>query len=326
MTSPKTPAFSLKINGQDITQRLGNLVSLSLTEFDGEQADTLSLTLADPKDELPLPKHGSRLELALGWVGDALIEKGEFTVAEVEYNGEPATLSVFALGANVVADLPGKKSRSWHRVSLASVVREIAAEHSLTPIISRSLLSINLPAPQQIEESDLHFLNRLAKPHDAIASVKNGNLIFMKKGEAVTQSGKPLPTVTVRRTQTTRHNYRHSQRDVFTGVQARWHSKAEGKYITEQVGTTERNTVLNGSWATSEEAIHAATAELQRLRRGQAAFGVTLATGNPSISPEAPLKAEGFKAEINAQQWRINRTTHRLEDNGLTTAVEADAL
>lgn len=41
----------------------------------------------------------------------------------------------------------------------------------------------------QTDESDLSFLTRLAKDHDAIATVKGGALLFIGKSEGVTASG-----------------------------------------------------------------------------------------------------------------------------------------
>jgi phage protein D len=44
----------------------------------------------------------------------------------------------------------------------------------------------------QTDESDIHFLTRIGKGHDAIASVKGQTLLFVNKGEGKTASGIPM--------------------------------------------------------------------------------------------------------------------------------------
>ncbi|WP_170855331.1 hypothetical protein, partial [Escherichia coli] len=48
-------------------------------------------------------------------------------------------------------------------------------------------------------ESDGSFLMRLARQYGAIASVKNGNLLFIRQGQGKSASGKPLPVITITR-------------------------------------------------------------------------------------------------------------------------------
>jgi len=52
----------------------------------------------------------------------------------------------------------------------------------------------------QTDESDLNFLTRLAKEHDALATVKGQALLFIGKGEGKTASGLPMPPLPITRT------------------------------------------------------------------------------------------------------------------------------
>ena len=47
----------------------------------------------------------------------------------------------------------------------------------------------------QTNESDASFLMKLARQYGAIASVKDGNLLFIRQGQGRTASGKPLPVI-----------------------------------------------------------------------------------------------------------------------------------
>lgn len=48
---------------------------------------------------------------------------------------------------------------------------------------------------------------RLARQYGAIASVKNGNLLFIRQGQGKSASGKPLPVITITRKDGDSHRF-----------------------------------------------------------------------------------------------------------------------
>ncbi|EFJ8196132.1 phage late control D family protein, partial [Escherichia coli] len=52
------------------------LMSLSLTDNRGFEADQLTITLDDADGQLQLPPRGARLTVLIGWKGEPLTEKG----------------------------------------------------------------------------------------------------------------------------------------------------------------------------------------------------------------------------------------------------------
>ena len=72
------------------------------------------------------------------------------------------------------------------------------------------------------------------------------------------------------------------------------------------------------------EARAAARSELQRIERGQATMGYTLAQGRPEIRPELTVNVRGFKAEIDGTDWLVVRATHTISDGGLQTSLELE--
>lgn len=72
----KTPAFSISIEGRDITTVLDNrLIGLTLTDNRGFEADQLDLELDDADGKIVLPRRGAVITLALGWKGQPLFPK-----------------------------------------------------------------------------------------------------------------------------------------------------------------------------------------------------------------------------------------------------------
>lgn len=71
------PAFMLKLDNDDITQALSDrLISLTMTDNRGFEADQLNIELDDTDGQIALPPRGGTLTLWLGWQDSALIKKG----------------------------------------------------------------------------------------------------------------------------------------------------------------------------------------------------------------------------------------------------------
>ncbi|MGD8174805.1 contractile injection system protein, VgrG/Pvc8 family [Marinimicrobium sp. ARAG 43.8] len=319
------PRYRLVVNGEDITPTVnGRLISLAITENSGDEADTMNLILSDHDNQLGIPPHGAEIQVAIGWEGEPLIDKGLFTVDETEHSGPPDQLTIRARSANLRDDLPGKKSRSWYRVTIGELVQEIAAEHGLKAVVSPRLSGVRLPSPQQTAESDLNFLTRIGKPYDALVSVKENRLLFIPKAQATTLSGADLPPVTIQRRDTDQHRYSHIERDAYTGVRAKWNDIDGGRYEWVVAGSPEKATELPETFATEHDAMTAATAEWARLERGKATLNLTLARGEAALQVETPLRLQGWKDDIDAKWWIVLRVDHRLMESGFNSSVESE--
>ncbi|WP_317891485.1 contractile injection system protein, VgrG/Pvc8 family, partial [Escherichia coli] len=179
--SNKTPAFSISIEGRDITTVLDNrLMSLTLTDNRGFEADQLDLELDDADGKIVLPRRGAVITLALGWKGQPLFPKGAFTVDEIEHTGAPDRLTIRARSADFRETLNTRREKSWHKTTIGEVVKEIAARHKLKMVLGKDLSDKLVEHIDQTNESDGSFLMRLARQYGAIASVKNGNLLFIR--------------------------------------------------------------------------------------------------------------------------------------------------
>ena len=321
----RIPSYRLVVDGTDITPRVnGRLISLTLTLNRSDEADTLTLTLSDHDGQMALPPHGAVIELAMGWEGD-LYEHGTYTVDETEHSGTPDAVTIRARAANFREALPGKKSRSWYRVTLGELVEEIAAEHGLQAVITERLANVRLPAPQQTAESDFNFLSRFADVHDAMVTVKDGRLLFMPKSQATTASGRNVPPITITRQAGDTHRYSLVERDAYSGVRAKWNDVVSGRYQGVVAGLDEQATELPETYASEQDALAAANAEWARLQRGLATLNLVLAVGVPQLEPETPVQCIGWKDVIDNERWVAVRVTHTLDDGGLGTAVEAEA-
>ena len=356
-----TPDFMLMLDSKDITGNISNrLMSLTMTDNRGFEADQLDIELDDADGLVELPLRGAVLTLYLGWKGFALIRKGSFTVDEVEHHGAPDTVTIRARSADFRGTLNSRREESWHDKTLGEIVAAIAARNTLTSSVIPELAGIKIPHIDQSQESDAKFLTRLAERNGGEVSVKAGKLLFLKAGRGVTASGKAIPQVTITRSDGDRHQFSIADRGAYTGVTAKWlhtkdpkpkkvkikrkpkeqhlralqHPKAkakkketktpearEGEYM---VGEDDNVFALTTIYATKAQAMRAAQAKWDKLQRGVAEFSIRLATGRADLYPETPVQVSGFKRVIDEQSWTITKVMHSLSNSGFTTSLELE--
>ncbi|MDU4942962.1 MAG: phage late control D family protein [Mixta calida] len=359
-----SPDFRLTVNAKDVTANIRDrLLSLTLTDNRGFEADQLDIELDDADGQLALPVRGAVVKLFLGWAGQPLTGKGEFTVDEVEHHGAPDTLTIRARSADFRGTLNSRREESWHDTTLGAVVKQIAERNKLTPAIAAEFSDITVRHIDQTQETDARFLTRLASLHGAVAAIKAGRLLFMRPGAGVTVSGKPIPQLTLTRQDGDRHSFSIADRGAYTGVTASWlhtsdpkpkkvklqrkpkekqlraleHPAAKKKKVTtakepearegEYLAGSEDNVfALTTVYATRAAAMRAAKAKWEKLQRGVAEFSLTLAMGRADLFPETPVRVKGFKSVIDAQPWLISKVTHNLSGNGYTTTLELEVL
>ncbi|MEQ1968397.1 phage late control D family protein [Xenorhabdus nematophila] len=340
-----TPVYVLSAGDENINARIQDrLISLSLTDNRGFEADQLDIELDDSDGRLSLPPRGTELSLHLGWQDAALIHKGKFIVDEIEYSGAPDKITVRARSADFRATLNISRELSYHQKTISDIVRTIATRNNLKPEIDTALAGIMLNHIDQTNESDGSFLTRLARQEGAIATIKNGYLLFMRQGQNKTVKGRPLPVVTITRQSGDSYRFSLADRSAYTGVSASWLNtrkpkkkenitvkrrqakpkKKEEKQGDYLVGSEGNVLVMKHTYSNKSNAERAAKAEWEKIQRGVASFSIQLATGQPELFPEMPVRVSGFKPQIDAADWTLVTVTHTLNDSGLTSAVELE--
>lgn len=325
------PRWRVVLDGRDITGRIApRLVSLTLTASRADDADQLDITLTDHDGRLALPRRGVTLTVALGWDDTGLVDKGTFTVDEVEHSGAPDVVTLRARSVVVKSGIREKREQSWHNLSVGDLVRQLAGRNGLAPRCHPSLAGIHVEHIDQTRESDMNVLTRIGRLFDAVATVKAGCLLFAPIGAGTTAGGMALPTVALVRADGDQHRYHAADRDAYTGVRAYWHDTGAAKRQSVLVGKgkdgggTAGIKVLRESHATQADALEAAKAEWLRIQRGAATFALTLARGRPDVYPEMPARVRGWKPEIDANPWLVVRVEHALGDGGYTTQLELE--
>lgn len=348
------PGFKVTLDGRDLTNSIApRLISLSISEKRGGEADQLELVFHDADGMMDIPKEGAVLHVSLGWtkveagagVSVGLVDKGSFRVDEANYDGPPDLITVRGRSANLTGAYRRRRERTHRNTTIGAIVRQVAGAHGLRAHVSPELASIEVPIATQDQVSDMAFIRQLGRRHDAVATVRKGRLVFAPIGAGVTASGRAIPAGTLSKRDGDKYSYKRASRQASDGAEARWHNQRTGRRETVRVGAdgnSQPQGALNPDPGTGaspargrrrvrrvyhreEDARHAAKAAARRDTRAAAEFEYSLALGRPDLYPERPIRVSGFKPEIDAKKWLIAEATHSLTaDGGLKTALKLE--
>lgn len=323
-------AWRVMLGEQDLTESMRpRLISLSLTERRGEEADQVEIVLHDADGAMTLPAPDAIINVAIGWargtgVETGLVDKGQFRVDEVGWDGPPDSIRITARAADMTSGLRQRRTASWVAQTLGAIITSIAGRHGLSPRVHASLASIEVAAMQQEAKSDIAFIRDLGRRFDAVATVKDGNLLFAPIGTGTSVSGTPLSAMAITRAQASRYGWTRKKRDEHDGAEASWHDQGEARRRTVRVGGGENRRRLRRTYATEGDARAAAEAAVRRDRRNQAEMAITLALGDAAVAVERPASLSGFKAEIDAARWQVSEVRHEIGPRGFTTDIKLD--
>jgi uncharacterized protein len=319
--------YRLTVDGLDIAHLISpRLISLSLTDNRGIEADTLDISLSDHDGLLSIPPTGAVLHLWLGWADTGLVDKGTYTVDETEHSGAPDVLNIRARSADMRKGLKAKRESSWANTTLGAVLKTIAGRNQLTARISAALAAIPILQLDQANESDANILTRLGEEFDAVATVKAGCLLCIHAGKSQTTSGLSLPHITLTRADGDGHRYLQANRDSYDGVRAYYYDINSAKKQEAIAGGGDNLKDLRHSYSDRASALRAARAEWNRLQRGTATLSYNLGKARPELIPELTYTLVGVKPEIDAIIWHGGNVQHSLTaDAGYTMSLELES-
>ncbi|WP_049082771.1 MULTISPECIES: contractile injection system protein, VgrG/Pvc8 family [Acinetobacter calcoaceticus/baumannii complex] len=321
------PIYRLSVDGLDISSKINNrLVQMRIENKRGFETDTLDLTLSDHDGLLEIPSKGAVIQAWIGWQLTGLVYKGSFVVKEVEHAGAPDVLRIRATSGDMKKSLKKKKERSFDDIALGDLIRKIAIEHDLNDQVSEELANHKIIHIDQ-NESDANLLTRLADEHDAIATIKNGMLLFMPKGKSQTISGQELPTFVLTRSKGDEHRYSFSDGgEEVTAIRAFYYDDKMAKKLEVIVGDQSHQNIkeLRHIHRDKQTATLAARAKLNHFKRTAETLSYRLARGVPDLIPEQTFLFIGVKEQIDEIFWLGTTITDTLNDRGYTTDLQLE--
>ncbi len=319
------PIFNVSANGKDITGLLQDRVtSLIITDEAGFKSDKATFVLDNRAQKIGVPPKGATLAIRLGYEDGSSWITGEYTVDDVDLAGRPDTLTISAKATDMKNSLKAPKSKSWDVITIGDLVAAIASDHKYQPKVSEPLASTVIPHIDQTEESDMHLLTRVAEAYGAVFKPANGYLIMAPRHQLKSFTGKTLTPITVDIEDVIgQFRYSSVERGKYQSVIASWRDTAANTDVDETVGTGNPAYRIRKSSANADEARAAAQAKKDAFDRGAATLSIPM-IGTPAAKAEIPLTTTNFHPVVDGAGWVINSAVHTLNNNGLTTNIEAE--
>ena len=323
------PTFVIEADAKDVTAAVAaRLSTLTLADCIGGEADTLTLELDNADERLEPPATGRILTVRLGYDGQ-VVDMGRFVVDEVSAQGWPSSVTVTARGTPFDAQsqygaLQTKKRRSFELTTVGELVSTIAGDSGLAPAVAASMASIDLGHVDQVDESDIHLLSRIAADLGAYVKPAFGRMMFLPAGQGTTASGASIEAVTIARSACQSYRLNSCKRVLAASVVAYYRDHTQGLDVEVTSGTGEPVERLKFPHQSAAAAKAAADGRLAEAGRLSGTLTLVLA-GDPTLQAGLPVVTSGFPLGIDGR-WTVRKATHELADGGYTTTLELDTL
>ena len=327
------PMFRVEVDGENISRVLApRLSSLTVTDGAGVQSDQVTMVLSDTGlfGRLQEPRQGAEIKVWMGYPMQ-LTYMGLFIADSFQIQGPPDQVTITGSASINGETTSGKtaltdqKKRSWPAgTKIGDLVATVAGEHGLKSSVSQSLTTVALPHIDQIDESDMNLLSRIARDHDAIAKPGNGRLIMAKRGESLTASGKPMPELQVSLGEVSSWTYNNTLRGQAGTVIASYQDLGKGAQQECKAGDGAPALRLKRRFPNKAAAQKAADSELSRLRRAGRTLSISM-KGNPQAKAEARLILSHFRSYVD-MPWLITQAVHSLDSGGYRSSSAAEPI
>lgn len=325
------PLLQVTVDGVPLSLAVFGLISsVRVTDEAGLSSDTCEITFAN----LPfvggylMPEPGAEISIAFGYLG-TFRAMGVFVADEVEESSPPRQISVTgrakSMGATAGGQAPihQQKTRSWPAgLTVGSIVATIASDNGLKAAVTQAAASIVPGHLDQIDESDMSLLTRIAVTFDLVAKPAGGTLFVGRRADGTTASGGSTPTISLWQRQVSRWSMRRSLSEAVGTVIATWRDIEGATDVEVEVGSGEPVRRLRGRYRTEAEAKEAAEAERRRASRATESLEVEL-PGNPNLVAEGRVVPVDLTSAA-AGAWLIETATHELDEGGYRTSLKCE--
>jgi len=266
------------------------IASLEIIDEDGTKSDRLTLKV---DNSFLRPKYKDEIKVYINYKFYGLYSVVE-TIKDEKF------LTIKADSINFNESLKEKKSRSFEKMKLCSLIEKIAKEHNLKAKCNYKHFIKHIA---QDNESDINLLNRLAKEHNCICNIKNNTILFLNKSDT-----KDLPVFIVSLSECESYSIKHSAKPLYKSAVAKYHDTKHNKIKKVKVGSGSPEFVFVESFKSEAEARVKAENYLKMLE--QNTITGRLSIYGQEIRAGGVLELTGVNED--AGEYKITKVTHKI--------------
>lgn len=313
----------------DITQQIKDrLISMTITDQSGIDSDQVVLVFDDTDGKLKTPNTNTNMKIAIGYAETGgPTTMGEFTISQIEYSGFPQRMTIVATSANMNGSLKSVKSHSFVDMTIRQIVEQIAKANNYEATVGKDIGDKYYRHIDQLKESDMNFLTRLAMDNDGVCKYMQNRILFIKNGTGKTASGNKLPvlSVDVNDKKLLDYNVMYDNRQVYNTVYAEYYDKGsvqmKRKFASTKKGGEPSYTIML-EYSDAKSAQEAADAQLNYFQRHTGTMTINM-IGDSRFMSQFVMNVKGLKEDIDPS-WVIQEVVHQFTpSSGFLTQVEA---
>lgn len=328
MTHPKV---EITVDGTPVAGAFyERLLNVSVTDKEGIESDTFQMELNDGPESggfIKIPRTGAIVDIRIGYGTASSL--GTYVVDKVTCNCLPYRMSISGKAADMSkGKIKERKERHWDDKTVKDIVEEVAGELGLSASVDSEIGAFKYPYFSQNDESNMHVLRRLERRHNGLFKVKDGHLVFSKRGSGNSAGGSFLGSVIVRPEIIIQGTctFEANDRTKYKKVVAYYQDKDQAKRVAvEAEGSSEGEAEyrIPEPFSSVEEADKAAQSKAKDLKRGEGSASVTV-VGNTGIIAGAPLIFSGVRPGLDGVPYIIDTATHTYsKSEGYRTQISA---
>lgn len=301
--------------GGEFQRELGDrTLGLKVAFYEHGQADDFELSLENADRILDDPELFRLGDTIRFWVWFADRERtymGRYQIDDILSEAPPSVVRVSGLAADTTKKtLRTSKTRGFERGSLFRIVREIAREHHLTPVIKGK--DVTLERKEQKEEHDLRFLTRIGEEFGFLVRVKEPELHFIAREEQEKEHPISIDGLVRKRAVRSKTFKTYKQATVrYFDPQSKTHREAVAQ---DERAESEQVLKLTARVESLEQAMRKAEAGLKKANRLRLE-GEFECMGVPELKAAINVRLTGEGTRIDGT-WHIEEAQHRYEKSG----------
>ena len=352
---PRKTSFTLYFTGErkDVTQDIiTDLLSLSYTDKETDEADELSLTLKDPHGIWAgtwSPDGGEKMEAYI-YAGDVSGKEdsrlycGKFFVDSLSTSGSPRVLNIRAVSIPLNKPIRRKlKTRAWEKTALKDIAAAIAKEAGMALLYDAQDNPV-YDRQDQKRESDLQFLSRLSREMGISLKVTDEKIVMFD--QASYEKKEPVKVLTLKSSPILSWSFESSQSEKYKSVTVAYRDPKQKKKGTaagynmdlEKAGTkkssnpavmtyTYTDPDASDQWQeyslkrrakSVSDAERIAKAKLRELNARSVTGSISL-VGDPSLVAGVVVAVSGFGSFDG--NFIVQEATHSVSSGGYTTSL-----
>jgi phage protein D len=233
----------LVYEGADISRDIAPyLTSFSYTDNSADKSDDISITLEDRKGNWRdpwFPSKGAVIHATIvthDWDGPNKTESlpcGTFEIDEIECSGPPTQVQIKAVSTAASKSMrQEKKTRGWENVKLSAIAGDIANANSLK-LLWDSTDDPLFERRDQVETSDLEFLQHLCKSYGVSVKVSDEQLICY--GEEDYEAKDAVASLSFGDKHIKTYRFRKKTRGTHKASKVKYHDAVKGEFYGADV-------------------------------------------------------------------------------------------